>query len=256
MPLLIIIALIALALLVRRSSRDERLPGPIVAALLMTALAILTANFWLVNMAALVTLIWILSVLSGPRESRARRGHQRENERLGTQRGACLDNTCLDKRSAQRRDTRPAAGRVVPGQADDALSKSIEELLSRTAADLPVEAVIAVREFQRVVEETGAYLNSRALEDGEYARLLHQAVRQYLPDTVNAYLRLPGAATDAVVLEGGQTGRELLMGQLTMLQEAVRGVLEDAARSESLSLLAHQRFLEQRLQRRPRDFEL
>lgn len=307
MPLLIIIALVALLILMRRPERGERLPGPIVAALVMTALAWFTASFWLVNLAAFITVIWILRVMSTPQQRGAggkrrlrRIEHGRQlprqvragwpqlkRERASASRdfevhvrhflqevgrlgagcadapggGPPLRTVSLSKRTQAvegehlpKRRGNASAGRA-PAHRNQA-AQSVADLLRRVQGQLPAEAVTVLRTLERDAGEAGAYLESRGLQDGEFGQLLRQTVQDYAPGAVMAYLRLPPAFASSVRLQGDKTGRDLLMEQLGMLSQALTGLLENAARAESQQLLAHQRFLEQKLDRRERDFEL
>lgn len=303
-----IIALVALLILMRRPRGNEGLPGPIVAALVMTAAAYLTASFWLVNLAAFITVIWILQMVSAP-PGLPPRGHrpvlrklkgtrratpercgqwpqlklelnsasreleaevQQQGREVGqpeTGRVALPQGGSRPRRVSLGKRTEPAegeglaaarskgcAGRI-PEQRGEVM-RSISDLLTQVQGQLPPEAVAALRDLDRGAEEARAYLQSRGLQDGHLGQLLRQTVQDYAPGAVNAYLRLPASVADSVKLQDDKTGRDLLMEQLGMLKRAVSGILEHAARAESQPLLAHQRFLEQKLERRKRDFEL
>lgn len=299
MPVLIVLGLVGYAF-ATRDRRGGELPGPIVAALVMLGIALVTASFWLVNIAAFVAVVWFLASLSGGerrvrtmkrRERRLRKWHRKMHKVAGKLReewpemrleleqasrafqgelsSFLHEVKAMEQNGREKRELVPVGPNVTPERPksapaarterplpQDELSASIERLLRDQGGRLPPEAVTGIRLLSARIRETNAYLAERDLAGSEFAYLVRQTALDYLPGAVNAYLRLPASLADSAPLEGDKTGKDLLLEQVGMLRTAVEGVLENAARAESQHLLAHGRFLEQKLDAREKEFEV
>lgn len=71
----------------------------------------------------------------------------------------------------------------------------------------------------------------------------------YLPASLAAYLKLPKADTVRRATSDGKTAKEILVDQLTLLEQRMNEIAEDVARHDLDRLLAHGRFLEERFGR-------
>lgn len=81
---------------------------------------------------------------------------------------------------------------------------------------------------------------------GELSFTLRETVMRYLPETLANYAVLPPAFRVAHPLEGGRTARQLLDGQLALLDEQLRQAVLLVARGDAQALLANGRFLQDR----------
>ncbi|MBO0702464.1 MAG: hypothetical protein J2P38_06000, partial [Candidatus Dormibacteraeota bacterium] len=68
----------------------------------------------------------------------------------------------------------------------------------------------------------------------------------YLPQTLNAYLRLPPAAHNQPVEPGGKTAWEELWSQLNLMEHKLDEVAAELKRKNADQLLANGKFLEER----------
>lgn len=92
---------------------------------------------------------------------------------------------------------------------------------------------------------------------GSEADYLARTIRgQYAPDSVGAYLRLPRTRADVVPIEGGRTGKDLLMEQLDLLLTAAQDILDSTLRAGGQELLTHQRFLEDKFRKVTPDLDV
>jgi hypothetical protein len=81
---------------------------------------------------------------------------------------------------------------------------------------------------------------------------VRETVLRYLPETLANYVALPPAFRATRVLKAGKTARDLLMEQLTILDDQLQEVVDNAARGDAEALLANGKFLEAKF--RQRDF--
>ena len=81
---------------------------------------------------------------------------------------------------------------------------------------------------------------------------VRETVLRYLPETLANYVALPPAFRATRVLKAGMTARDLLTGQLTILDDRLKEVVANVAHDDAAALLANGQFLEARF--RERDF--
>jgi hypothetical protein len=91
---------------------------------------------------------------------------------------------------------------------------------------------------------------ARGFDDNLFT--VRETVLRYLPETLANYVALPPAFRATRVLKAGKTARDLLMEQLTILDDQLQEVVDNAARGDAEALLANGKFLEAKF--RQRDF--
>src|SRR5258708_25682941 len=72
---------------------------------------------------------------------------------------------------------------------------------------------------------------------------------EYLPTALEAYLNLPKAYATLKPVEGTKTASQVLLDQLTLLDEKMHEVSDDIAKNDSDKLLANGRFLAEKFGR-------
>ena len=77
---------------------------------------------------------------------------------------------------------------------------------------------------------------------------VRETVLSYLPETLANYVALPPAFRASHVIADGKTARQLLTGQLTLLDGQLKEVVANVAASDAQALLANGAFLRQRFQ--------
>lgn len=134
---------------------------------------------------------------------------------------------------------------------------------SLTLAELPVRLDALIDEVRPILGETAlAHLagirtsvsdvlprleaQGQGGDSGELSFTLRETVMRYLPETLANYAALPPAFRVAHPLEGGRTARQLLDGQLALLDEQLRQAVLLVARGDAQALLANGRFLQDR----------
>jgi len=76
--------------------------------------------------------------------------------------------------------------------------------------------------------------------------LVRQTALSYLPEALNAYLAIPRVYAERRPVEGGRTAHDLLMEQLTVMDERMHEVADAIAKNDTDKLLANVRFLQER----------
>lgn len=106
-------------------------------------------------------------------------------------------------------------------------------------------------ELDRIVEAVEAVLSVRGESDAgrEAAYTLRATVTQYLPDTLERYLKLPRRFATQRKVRNGQTARDLVTQQLRILAEELESIAEEVYQGNAADLAAHGRFLDERFSR-------
>jgi hypothetical protein len=79
--------------------------------------------------------------------------------------------------------------------------------------------------------------------------LIERTARDYLPAAVDAYLRLPADYVGAQAATQGRSALEVLVEELDLLEAEMRRIAELVHRTDMDRLLAHRRFLVDRIDR-------
>lgn len=77
---------------------------------------------------------------------------------------------------------------------------------------------------------------------------IRQTAFDYLPETLENYLKLPKAFANIHPVRDGKTAHQLLLEQLDVLEREMKEIEYDFYRSDTQRLLAHGRFLEDKFQ--------
>jgi hypothetical protein len=102
---------------------------------------------------------------------------------------------------------------------------------------LPAEADALVARIEGMLAQADALLGQGGSDEAAYA--LRETERRYLPDTLDAYLRVPPARRDA-------TAATMLVEQLRLLERATAQRLAVLSESAEVALAANGRFLTER----------
>jgi hypothetical protein len=78
---------------------------------------------------------------------------------------------------------------------------------------------------------------------------IRQTALDYLPETLENYLKLPLAFRTLHPVQDGKTAEQLLLEQLNLLDQEMQEIVQDFYRNDTERLKAHGRFLEQKFRR-------
>ena len=132
----------------------------------------------------------------------------------------------------------------------DALLDRFDRLVKETRSQLTPTMAGRLDSIRRSIHEVLPRLQSQALDDNLYT--VRETIARYLPETLANYIALPPMFRVTRVLKDGKTARDLLMDQLTVLDDQMKEVVGNLARGDADALLANGQFLEAKF--RDRDF--
>jgi len=141
--------------------------------------------------------------------------------------------------------------RRVPGELSQeallpsAALQALDQLLARAAPELPAPATAAVKVIKQDLElaQQPALLGRLAMQDRSFVQL---CVERYLPDSLEAYLRIPAARRAEPLASGEPSADAALIQQLTTLHEGLQRRLQPLQNDAGEALLRQQRFLDQK----------
>jgi hypothetical protein len=132
-------------------------------------------------------------------------------------------------------------GDLDSGQLKSALGKLAAQAQQRLPDDLAAKVVA----IQATILDILPRIDASNI-DRQDLFALERTVSDYLPQTINNYLTLPRAYADSRAVAGGKTAKELLAGQLDLIEEKMQTISEAVAKDDVGKLLAQGRFLEER----------
>ncbi len=128
------------------------------------------------------------------------------------------------------------------------LHEALDELQRRAQQGLTAERLETFDRLILSLRDTLPLLEKQAVGD-RTAYTLRQTILDYLPVTLDNYLRLPRAYRQMHKLKDGRTPRQVFVAQLNTLNEEVQSSLSALAENDTQKLLAHERFLADRFSR-------
>ncbi|MDD3610695.1 MAG: hypothetical protein PHI49_13215 [Halothiobacillaceae bacterium] len=143
----------------------------------------------------------------------------------------------------------PAPPRPTPAlQMQMDLHDALDALQHRARKGLTAERAESFNRLIESLREALPLLEAPAVGD-RTAYTLRQTILDYLPATLDNYLRLPVAYRRMHKLADGRTPRQVFAAQLNTLNEEVQSSLAALADNDMQKLLAHERFLADRFSR-------
>lgn len=128
------------------------------------------------------------------------------------------------------------------------LKKALDQIVEQSRRRLPAGLLAKVEAIRATIVDMLPRLESTAISrDDLFA--IDRTVTDYLPTTLNAYLKLPRAYANNRVVRDGKTASGLLAEQLDLIDVKMQEVSEAVARDDVGKLLAQGRFLEERFRR-------
>lgn len=123
--------------------------------------------------------------------------------------------------------------------------EALETLLAQMRDRLPADLNRKLQHLCATVLDILPRL--QALDGGDFEEhTLRQTATRYLPDILDAYLRLPPAYARLHSLHNGKTARVLLGEQLDLLQREMDAIQANVLRRDTQALLANSEFLKRK----------
>jgi hypothetical protein len=128
------------------------------------------------------------------------------------------------------------------------LRGELEELVHAIRRRVPKEVYERVVSIKNTIVEILPFL--QRLDESNYnLYTIRQTALEYLPETLENYLKLPRAYASMHVIKEGKTAQKLLVEQLDLLDEEMKSIAQEFYRNNTEELVAHGRFLEEKFER-------
>ena len=140
----------------------------------------------------------------------------------------------------------PQAKPISQAQLD--LSTALDAMQQRAQQGLSAERLQTFDRLITSLRDALPLLEAQSTGDRS-AYTLRQTILDYLPATLDNYLRLPRAYRQMHKLNDGRTPREVFVAQLDTLHNEVQSSIKALAENDTQQLLANERFLADRFSR-------
>lgn len=148
----------------------------------------------------------------------------------------------LDWLTGRRQEPeRPAI--PAPPTEDDVRAALVEVATSLSERNAPPIVRARVQRISTTIEQTLPRLRDIGLGSYDGYSVMTTAT-DYLPEALDAYLRLPRQWADTRPIEGYKTALMILVEQLDLLAATMDKIFDAANRADAQALIAHGRFLE------------
>ena len=137
---------------------------------------------------------------------------------------------------------------LAPGEGPPADVDTIRRNLHRLSGSIggcPTDIATKAEAIVTQLEELLPRIADRPASSDE-VYVISRMASNYLPDTLDGYLRLPRTYADTHVLAGGQTAHQMVAAQLDLLSQKVTEVTNAILKGDSDALAAQGRFLAER----------
>lgn len=122
---------------------------------------------------------------------------------------------------------------------------SVEQVRARIAGRVPPAVEARVARVARTVADMVPRLDRLGM-GSQQAHTVVATATSYLPEAIDAYLRLPRDFADRRVVADGKTSLMLLVDQLDLLGATLGKISEAVSRQDANALIAHGAFLEEK----------
>ena len=145
---------------------------------------------------------------------------------------------------------------AIPGQTETGVSlsqqmsdaelvDSLKSLADRSQKLLPSDTAKDVVDICGMLETAIPAISAKNLPD-QLTHDIRTTATQYLPQTIDAYLRMPPAFRNVKKLQDGKTATQIFAEQIALLRTHLQGVINDLASNDANALLANGRFLREK----------
>ncbi len=131
----------------------------------------------------------------------------------------------------------------------DQVAASLAKLVTRVERTVPPDVFILVRQIVASIDGILPMLAAKAGQiPSDDVFTIRQTALHYLPETLDAYLRLPPVFRNVQPLQDGNTAKGMLVEQLTVLDGKMREVATNLLTNDAQALVANGAFLRDKFQ--------
>ena len=129
------------------------------------------------------------------------------------------------------------------------VAASLAKLVARVERAVPPDVFALVQGIVGSINGILPMLAAKAAQiPSEDVFTIRQTALHYLPETLDAYLRLPPAFRNVQPLQDGNTAKAMLVAQLTVLDGKMREVATNLVSNDAQALVANGAFLRDKFQ--------
>ncbi|MGL5405654.1 MAG: hypothetical protein ACRDAX_02510 [Propionibacteriaceae bacterium] len=128
-----------------------------------------------------------------------------------------------------------------PTEAD--ILASLARVEALVSSGVPAAVTSRVHRISKTIRETLPRLNNDGLQSQDSYYLMTTATN-YLPEALEAYLRLPRDWADSRPIDHGKSALLILVDQLDLLAITMERILDAISTADAAALIAHGRFLQ------------
>jgi len=132
-------------------------------------------------------------------------------------------------------------------QASDSelVREGLDDLLGYIRKRVPMDVYYRVRSIRDAIVFTLENAGMTAVTDPNI-HMVRRTATTYLPDALSTYLSLPRGYAEREPIQNGRTAYDVLMDQLSQMEEQTHRVAKDLMARSSQDLVAHGRFISDR----------
>lgn len=130
----------------------------------------------------------------------------------------------------------------------DEIRTALSTLTKKTQKRLPPALAQKVQHICQTIDDVlPSLINATALNEDLF--IVKQTVFDYLPSTIEAYLKLPTPYAQIHKLPDGKTAQQLLTEQITVIDDSINKIVGNLYTNDVDALRSNARFLRERLGR-------
>lgn len=114
--------------------------------------------------------------------------------------------------------------------------------------EVPRDVLTKVEQIEQAILQALPYITDIG-SSNQTIFMVRQMALSYLPETLENYLKLPRDYAMQEIIKDGKTAHQLLLSQLSLLEQEITEVVREFRRNDAEKLLIHGRFLEEKFTR-------
>jgi hypothetical protein len=125
------------------------------------------------------------------------------------------------------------------------IQTTLDSLLDRIREPASKAIYAKVESIRTSILQTLPSIDNLADNTNKDIYLLRKVALEYLPTTLDNYIKIPYNIRRGQIMKDGKTAHDLMLEQLTLLDREMKGISEGITKQETDKLRVHGRYLEQ-----------
>jgi hypothetical protein len=127
------------------------------------------------------------------------------------------------------------------------IRRELDDLVKQIRKQVAPEVLARVESIRNSTLDVLPQLTETSSSGNYDLYTVRQTALEYLPETLESYLNLPPTFARIHPLRDGKTAKQILLEQLTLIDDTLKEVVVNIHSQDANELLANQRFLNERL---------